>query len=71
MSDRKNYHTIRYGNADGEIKFGHLHYDDELSSVLLRSGRDKKHYITMDSRKDDTRKNGTICRSPGSFQVNR
>ena len=54
---------------DGEIKFGHLHYDDELSSVLLRSGRDKKHYITMDSSGDDTRKNGTICRSPGSFQV--
>lgn len=69
MSDRKNYHTIRYGNADGEIKFGHLHYDDELSSVLLRSGKDKKHYITMDSSGDDTRKNGTICRSPGSFQV--
>lgn len=69
MSDRKNYHTIRYGNADGEIKFGHLHYDDQRSSVLLRNGRDKNHYFTMDSTGDDTRKGGTILRCPGTFQV--
>ena len=69
MSERKNYHTIRYGNADGELKMGHIHYDDELSAVMVRNGRNKKHYITLDASGDDTRKDGTICRSPGSFQV--
>ena len=69
MAEQKNYHTIRYGNSDGEIKFGHIHYDEEMSAVMLRSGRNKKHYITLDQTGDDTRKHGTIARSPGSFQV--
>ena len=51
MSDRKNYHTIRYGNVDGEIKFGHLHYDDELSSVLLSVVVEIRNTMScMDSR---------------------
>ena len=69
MAELKNYHTIRYGQADGEIKFGHLTQDNVLSSVLLRNGKSKNHYITMDSSGAAHRKYGTICRSPGSFQV--
>jgi len=73
MSDKKNYHTIRYGTADGEIKFGHITKDNEISGVMLRAGRDVKHYITLDNTGGDNekvfRKHGTICRSPGSFQV--
>ena len=69
MSQTKNYHTIRYGNKDGEIKFGHIHDDNELSAVLLRSGSEPLHYISMDSSGEDHRKYGTILRSPGSFQV--
>jgi len=69
MAELKNYHTIRYGTADGEIKFGHITQDNVLSSVLLRNGLVKNHYITMDSSGDSHRKYGTICRSPGSFQV--
>jgi hypothetical protein len=69
MAELKNYHTIRYGQADGEIKFGHLTQDNVLSSVLLRNGKSKNHYITMDSSGAPHRKHGTICRSPGSFQV--
>jgi len=69
MAELKNYHTIRYGQADGEIKFGHLTQDNTLSSVLLRNGKSKNHYITMDSSGAPHRKHGTICRSPGSFQV--
>lgn len=69
MAEVKNYHTIRYGQADGEIKFGHITQDNVLSSVLLRNGKSKNHYITMDSSGPPHRKHGTICRSPGSFQV--
>tara|TARA_Y100000385_G_scaffold23672_2_gene22865 strand:- start:1812 stop:2396 length:585 start_codon:yes stop_codon:yes gene_type:complete len=69
MAELKNYHTIRYGQADGEIKFGHLTQDNTLSSVLLRNGKAKNHYITLDSSGAPHRKYGTICRSPGSFQV--
>ena len=69
MSEKKNRYEIRYGNADGEIKFGHLHKDNEKSSVMLRNGRDFDHYITMESTGREHRKSGTICVSPGSFQV--
>lgn len=69
MAELKNYHTIRYGQADGEIKFGHITADNVQSSVLLRSGRDSNHYITLDSSGDKHRKGGTICRGPGSFEI--
>ena len=69
---RKNYHTIRYGTAEGEIKMGHLHRDNEISAAMLRSGEASSkgiHYISLESSGDKERKNGTICSSPGSFEV--
>ena len=69
MAKLENYHTVRYGTSDGEIKFGHITADNVQSSVLLRSGRYSNHYITLDSSGDKHRKGGTICRSPGAFQV--
>ena len=69
MAELKNYHTIRYGTAEGELKFGHITQDNVLSAVLLRNGKSKNHYITMDTSGPPHRKHGTICRSPGSFQV--
>ena len=66
---RKNYHTIRYGTRDGELQFGHIHQDDNESAVMLRSGHDLTHYITMDSTGGTVRRHSTICRSPGAFQV--
>lgn len=69
MAELKNYHTIRYGTAEGEIQFGHLTQDNVLSGVLLRNGGSLKHYITMDATGDNHRKHGTICRSEGAFQV--
>ena len=69
MSQRKNYHTVRYGTRDGELQFGHIHKDNNESAVMLRSGHDFIHYISMDSTGNEVRKHGTICRSPGSFQV--
>ena len=65
----KNYHTIRYGTAEGEIQFGHLTQDNVLSGVMLRNGGSLKHYITMDATGDNHRKHGKICRSEGAFQI--
>ena len=70
MAQTLNYHMIRYGTAEGEIKFGHLHKDNVVSAVMLRSGFDFKHYITMDGKGGEDFRNGsTTCRGPGSFQV--
>lgn len=69
MAQLKNYHTIRYGTAEGEIKFGHITQDNVQSAVMLRNGSSNAHYITLDSSGEPHRKYGTICRSPGSFQV--
>jgi hypothetical protein len=68
-SAEKNYHQLRYGTADGEIKFGHLHEDNVQSSVMLRDGKTWNHYITLDQSGKGHRKFGTISVSPGSFQV--
>ena len=70
MAQNKNYHMIRYGVAEGEIKFGHIHTDNVISACMLRSGFSYKHYITLDGPGgEDFRKHSTTCRSPGSFQV--
>jgi hypothetical protein len=67
MSKKVNYHTIRYGQKDGELKFGHLHNDDVLSAVLLRSAYDYRHYMTFDV--DDNRKGWTTFRTPATHQI--
>jgi hypothetical protein len=66
---RENYHTIRYGNKDGEIKFGHIDDRNNLFSFLARSGAHSKHYIAFSSTGEPHLKYGTVCRSPGSFQI--
>jgi hypothetical protein len=53
----------------GEIKFGHIWPDNNQSAALLRSGKNEKHYITLEQKGENHRKHGTICRSPGAFQV--
>ena len=70
MAQQKNYHCIRYGVAEGELKFGHIHKDNVTSACMLRSGFTFKHYITMDGPGgEDFRTHSTTCRSPGAFQV--
>jgi len=69
MAELKNYHTVRYGTGEGELKFGHITQDNVKSAVLLRNGASTNHYVTLDATGDDHRKNGTTCRSPGTFQV--
>ena len=73
MSDKngkkKNVYTIRYGNADGEMRCGQVTSDNEISAFLIRSGFFHNHYISLDGTGDRHRQGGTIGRSPGSFQV--
>jgi hypothetical protein len=69
MSKPQNYDTIRYGNKDGEIKFGHITENNEVDSFIVRSGSEPNHYIEMCSTGDAHRKNGTVCRSTGTFHV--
>jgi len=72
MSERLNYHFNRAGNDHGEIRFGHIHDDNNISGVMLRTGEDGgRHYMTMDSSGsiDEGRKGSTINVCPGSFAV--
>jgi hypothetical protein len=66
---KKNECTIRYGNKDGELKFGHITEGDEIDAFIVRSGTEPNHYIEMCSTGKPHLKHGTICRSTGSFQV--
>lgn len=69
MAKPENYNTKRFGTNDAEIKFGHIHQDNNMAAFIVRSGHDSLHYITMDATGEPHRKHGTICRSPGSFQI--
>lgn len=69
MTKAKNYHTIRYGNKDGELKFGHITENNETDAFIVRSGTESNHYIEMSSTGSASRKHGTTCRSTGTFQV--
>jgi hypothetical protein len=72
MGQRKNYHFNRVGNDHGEIRFGHIHDDNNISGVMVRTGEDGgRHYMTMDSSGDidQGRKGSTINVCPGSFSV--
>ena len=69
MTKPQNYHTIRYGNKDGELKFGHITDNGEIDAFIVRSGADPNHYIEMCSGGGPNRKNGTVCRSTGTFNV--
>ena len=71
MAQKKNYHTIRYGQRDGEIKFGHITDENEQTAVMLRSGwAEGLHYFQMyHTGKKGVLRNSTICKSPGPFKV--
>lgn len=72
MGQRINYHFNRIGNDHGEIRFGHIHDDNNLAGVLIRTGEDGgRHYIQMDSSGDvnQGRKGCTMNVCPGSFAV--
>jgi hypothetical protein len=72
MSEKINYHFNRVGNDHGELRFGHIHDDNNISGVMFRTGEDGgRHYMTMDSSGsvDQGRKGSTINVCPGSFAI--
>ena len=72
MAQRKNPHTVRYGNENGEIRFGHIHDDNELSGFLVRTGDDGgRHYMTMDSTGniEGGRRGSTTNVCPGTYTI--
>lgn len=64
---KSNYHTVRYGTADGEIQFGHMHTDGVTSAFTVRSGHENLHYMQMDI--DGQREGWTTNRCTGVYQV--
>ena len=69
MAIKINHERGRLGTKDGEIKFGNLTEDQEINAVMIRNFFNFKHHISLCRTGKDHRKNGTICRSTGSFQV--
>ena len=70
----QNYEQIRYGNKDGEIRFGYIDTLQNNHSFLVRSGDSPQHFFSMISSIGDAKtrsflNNGTYIKAPGAFQV--
>jgi hypothetical protein len=68
-----NYQCVS-STPDGQILLGEVNEDNVTSGITLRVGKTSSpvpHYIQMDKDGDALTKGrkGTICRSPGAFQV--
>ena len=72
----QNYRQIRYGNNDGELRFGYIDTLQNKHAFTVRSGASAKHYLAMvaspggDVKSNSHLNNGTILNSPGSLQLN-
>jgi len=72
MAQRIDHYATRQGTHHGEIKFGHIHDDNNQSGVMLRTGPDGgRHYMTMDTTGsvESGRKGCTTFKCPGTFNV--
>jgi hypothetical protein len=67
MAKKESRDAVRYGTRNGEIKFGHVHNDQTLSSFMARSGYDYRHYMTFDS--EGKRAGTTTNRCPKVYQI--
>lgn len=70
--EKKNRRTIRYGNLEGEILFGHLHMGSEsgtsdVTSGVMLQAFDSRHYISLDN--DGPRKGWIFNRCPSTYQI--
>lgn len=72
----QNYGQLRYGNSDGELRFGYIDTLQNKHSFLVRSGSSTKHYFAMVSspggevKANSHLNHGTILNSPGALQIN-
>lgn len=70
MAAPKNKDTLRYGNSNGEIKFGNIDKNGDISAVLLRSGDPSlsaSQYIQLNTT--GKVKGGITNRCPGPYQI--
>lgn len=67
MAKKESRDAVRYGTRNGEIKFGHVHNDQVLSSFMARSGYDYRHYMSFDS--EGKRAGTTINRCPKVYEI--
>lgn len=66
-TSKKNYTAIEYGNDHGEIAFGHIHKQGDVTADVMLQASDGRHQISMD--KDGPRKGWTTATAPGTFQI--
>lgn len=71
--EKKSPNYVKYGTAEGQLEFGHLHLGTEgdlksdVTSGVMLQAYDSRHYMTMDI--DGVRKGWTLNRSPGPTQT--
>jgi len=59
--------TIRLGQKDGCVEFGHIHKEGDVTSAVLLEASDAEHSFCMDA--DGTREGWTSSIQPGHFQL--
>jgi len=72
MGQRRDRYQTRQGTHHGELKFGHIHDDNNQSASMLRSGPDGgRHYVMLDSTgsAQGGRKGSTHAVCPGTFNI--
>lgn len=67
QTSKKNYSAIRYGNDHGEIRFGQIAKQGDVTSGVYLNAKEGTHVMTMDN--DGARKGWTTNICPGNFQV--
>ena len=71
----KNYGQLRYGNSDGELRFGFIDNLENKHAFLVRSGSSPSHYFSMvsspggDAKTNSHINDGTILKCPGALQI--
>ena len=71
----KNYGQLRYGNSDGELRFGFIDKLENKHAFLVRSGSSPSHYFSMvsspggDAKTNSHINDGTILKCPGALQI--
>mgnify|MGYP000968563218 CR=1 FL=1 len=64
---KKNYTAIRYGNDHGDITFGRISKQGDVTSDVSLQASEGTHYITLD--KDGPREGWTTIAAPANVQI--
>lgn len=64
---KQNYTAIRYGNNDGELRFGQIDKQGAVTSGCQLNAKEGTHTFSMDN--DGPREGWTTSISPSNFQV--